>query len=75
MRESVIYQDILEQGERRASISMVLRLLTRRVDALTPEIQARIQTLSIAQLEDLGEALLDFSQPTDLTAWLESHQA
>lgn len=75
MRESVIYQDILEQGERRASISMIIRQINRRFGPLTPEIQARIQTLSITQLEDLGEALLDFSQPTDLTAWLESHQA
>ena len=75
MRESVIYQDILEQGERREAISMVLRLLTRRIGALTPEIQAQIQTLSISQLEDLGEALLDFSQPTDLTAWLQNHQS
>jgi len=75
MLESVTYQDILEQGGRRASISMILRLLTRKISSVTPEIQAQIQTLSIPQLEDLGEALLDFSQPTDLTIWLESHQA
>ncbi|MBD2181257.1 DUF4351 domain-containing protein [Planktothrix sp. FACHB-1355] len=65
MYESVIYQDILEKGRRRGAISMVLRLLHRRIGALTPELQARIQTLSIAQLEELGEALLDFSQPTN----------
>ena len=34
-----------------------MRLLTRRIGLLTPEIQVRIQSLSIAQLEDLGEAL------------------
>jgi hypothetical protein len=33
--------------------------------------KARIDTLSIAQLEDLGEALLDFSQSADLETWLE----
>ena len=75
MRESVIYQDILEQGQRRGEVAMLLRILTRGIGSLTPEIQAQIQTLSISQLEDLGEALLDFSQPTDLTAWLESHQS
>jgi len=75
MRESVIYQDILEQGQRRGEVAVILRQLTRRIGSLTPEIQAQIQTLSISQLEDLGEALLDFSQPTDLTAWLESHQS
>ncbi|MFB2970159.1 Rpn family recombination-promoting nuclease/putative transposase [Aerosakkonema sp. BLCC-F183] len=71
MRESVIYQDILQRGE----IAVIMRQLNRRIGLVTPEIQAKIQTLSIAQLEDLGEALLDFSQPADLTAWLESHQA
>ncbi|MFB2896207.1 DUF4351 domain-containing protein [Aerosakkonemataceae cyanobacterium BLCC-F50] len=74
MLESVTYQDILEQGQRREAISMIIRLLTRRIGVVTPEMQVRIQSLSIAQLEDLGEALLDFSQPTDLTNWLESHQ-
>ncbi|MFB2919085.1 Rpn family recombination-promoting nuclease/putative transposase [Aerosakkonema funiforme] len=71
MLESVTYQDILQRGE----IAVIMRQLTRRIGVLTLELQARIQTLSIAQLEDLGEALLDFSQPSDLTAWLESHQS
>jgi hypothetical protein len=30
---------------------------------------------SQAQLEFLGEALLDFSKPRDLVNWLTSHQA
>ncbi len=71
MLESVTYQNILQRGE----VAMLLRILTRRIGRITPEIQARIQALSIAQLEDLGEALLDFSQPTDLTDWLESHHS
>jgi len=75
MLESVTYQDILEQGGRREAISMVLRQLNRQIGSLTPEIQAQIQTLSISQLEDLGEALLDFSQSTDLTLWLQNHQS
>ena len=70
MRESVIYQDILQRGE----VAMLLRILTRRIGRITPEIQVQLQALSIAQLEDLGEALLDFSQPSDLITWLESHQ-
>jgi len=28
--------------------------------------------LSLPQLEDLGEALLDFSDPVDLVTWLEN---
>ncbi|MFB2894918.1 DUF4351 domain-containing protein [Aerosakkonemataceae cyanobacterium BLCC-F50] len=71
MRESVIYQDILQRGE----IAVIMRQLIRKIGPLTPEIQAQIQTLSIPQLEDLGEALLDFSQPTDLIIWLQNNQS
>ncbi|TAG60340.1 MAG: DUF4351 domain-containing protein, partial [Oscillatoriales cyanobacterium] len=34
----------------------------------------QIQTLSVEELEDLGEALLDFSEASDLTNWLNEHQ-
>jgi predicted transposase/invertase (TIGR01784 family) len=85
MRESVIYQDILreglqqgleqglEQGKQQEGVALVLRQLTRRIGALASEVQERIRGLSIAQLEDLAEALLDFSQPSDLMNWLEGH--
>ena len=33
----------------------------------------RIQALPLEQLKDLAEALLDFSGPTDLQAWLDNH--
>jgi predicted transposase/invertase (TIGR01784 family) len=87
MRESVIYQDILReglqqgleqglaQGKQQEGVSLVLRQLTRRIGSLAPDVQERICGLSIAQLEDLAEALLDFSQPTDLLTWLEGHPA
>ncbi|HEY9726077.1 MAG TPA: DUF4351 domain-containing protein, partial [Chroococcales cyanobacterium] len=50
----------------------VMRLLTRRLGEVTPQVQERIQNLSIAQLENLGEALLDFTNVTDLEAWLDT---
>ena len=59
----------IEQGER----SLILRLLTRRIGDVTPDLQSQIQSLSLPQLESLGEALLDFSQPSDLVEWLRSH--
>jgi predicted transposase YdaD len=78
MRESVIYQDILQQGEQKGrqegrqegELALILRQLTRRVGAVSPKAEAQIRTLSLAQLETLGEALLDFSQPSDLDDWL-----
>ncbi|WP_104545170.1 DUF4351 domain-containing protein [Chroococcidiopsis sp. TS-821] len=42
---------------------------------MTPEVEARIRNLSIEQLENLGEVLLDFSDAADLVTWLEREAA
>ena len=53
--------------------SLVFRQLTRRIGSIVPEQETQIRSLSLTQLEDLGEALLDFTQPSDLEDWLQSH--
>jgi predicted transposase YdaD len=76
MRESVIYQEILkeglkqglEQGER----AIVLRLLNRRVGNLPQDVRERVETLSLEQLENLSEALLDFNAIADLEVWFST---
>ncbi|MBG1266737.1 DUF4351 domain-containing protein [Nostoc sp. WHI] len=78
MQESVIYQDILqkglqqgeERGKKQEALQLILRLLTRRFGAIEPEIEQQIRTLSITQLEELAEALLDFSSQSDLVNYL-----
>ncbi|MEH2173961.1 DUF4351 domain-containing protein [Nostoc sp.] len=78
MQESVIYQDILqkglqqgeERGKKQEALQLIMRQLTRRFAAIEPEIEQQIRTLSIAQLEDLAEALLDFSSQSDLVNYL-----
>ncbi|MEO1432429.1 MAG: DUF4351 domain-containing protein [Cyanobacteria bacterium J06633_8] len=50
-----------------------MRLLNRRIGNINSQTQQRIDALSTTQLEDLGEALLDFSSPNDLTTWLENN--
>ena len=80
MRESVIYQDILEkgleqgleQGRQEGERSLTLRLLTRRVGEIPEAMRSRLDTLLIDQLENLGEALLDFRSIADLEAWFET---
>ncbi|XZF66213.1 MAG: DUF4351 domain-containing protein [Gloeotrichia echinulata DVL01] len=49
----------------------MLRLLNRRVGGLRTQLQEYIQVLSTPELEDLGEALLDFTSVADLEAWFE----
>ncbi|MEG4326499.1 Rpn family recombination-promoting nuclease/putative transposase [Microcoleus sp. herbarium5] len=61
-----------KEGIIEGQIALILRLLVRRTGEIAPEIQARIQQLSLEQLEDLGEVLLDFTSQEDLIAWLES---
>jgi predicted transposase YdaD len=63
----------IEQGMAQEARSLILRQLTRRIGTIAPSIQSQISTLSISQLESLGEALLDFSSSTDLDEWLRSH--
>jgi predicted transposase YdaD len=58
------------EGRQQEALRLVLRILGRRVGLPGPEVQARLEALSTEQLEDLGEALLDFTRPEDLTAWL-----
>jgi predicted transposase YdaD len=74
MRESVIYQKILKEGREEGlnrERSLILRQLNRRVGELPQDISDRVKTLSLEQLENLGEALLDFTTIDDLQAWLE----
>ncbi|MBW4504642.1 MAG: DUF4351 domain-containing protein [Scytonema hyalinum WJT4-NPBG1] len=82
MQESVIYQDILqkglqqglqqgeERGKKKEALELIVRQLTRRFGAIEPEVQQQIRALSITQLEELAEALLDFSSPSDLVNYL-----
>ncbi|MEG5174732.1 DUF4351 domain-containing protein [Microcoleus sp. B3-D7] len=49
-----------------------MRQIVLRVGDVTLEVQTRIQGLSAEQLDDWGEALLDFRSKEDLIAWLES---
>ncbi|WP_372726698.1 DUF4351 domain-containing protein [Nostoc sp. TCL26-01] len=77
MRESVIYQEILAEGEQigqQRERSLILRLITRRVGELPQEMSDRLNTLSLEQLENLGEALLDFTSLADLVLWLDTHE-
>jgi predicted transposase YdaD len=59
-------QQTKQQGER----SLILRQLARRVGEVPEEMRSQISQLSTDQLEQLGEALLDFSTSADLKAWL-----
>jgi predicted transposase YdaD len=69
LRESPWYQEIRQEEAQ----SLILRQLMRRIGELNPAVLQQIKYLSLAQLESLGEALLDFTGADDLGEWLRSH--
>ena len=64
-----------EEGRRREASTLALRQLERRCGSLEASTTARIQALSLSQLEELALALLDFRSAQDLQAWLEPMEA
>ena len=59
-----------EQGREQGITEVVERLLNRRFGSLSPSLQESVRQLSVAQLEELAEALLDFEDESDLEVWL-----
>jgi len=60
------------QGRREATQQIVCRLLRKRLGALDSASEARVSALSSRRLEQLSEALLDFTAVADLDAWLKA---
>lgn len=67
MKESVIYQDIVQKE----AFKLISRQLRRRFSDIDASLVEQVRNLSAEQLENLGEELLDFSEIADLVAWLE----
>ena len=71
MREGI--QQGLQQGKHEEALALVLRR-RRRVGPLDAAYEEQIRRLSLEALEDLSEALLDFTQVADVLTWLQAHQ-
>jgi Domain of unknown function (DUF4351)/Putative transposase, YhgA-like len=61
-------------GMLQEALSIVTRLLNRRLGTLDEALLEQVRSLSIGELEALSEALLDFTSVTDLTNWLSARQ-
>ena len=64
--QSRFYQEIRQEGE----ADLLIRQLKRRFGSLSTEQSDRLKALSVPQLEELAEALLDFTDLSDLIDWL-----
>ncbi|MEB3189688.1 MAG: DUF2887 domain-containing protein [Snowella sp.] len=72
--QSRFYQQIRQEGRQEEAAALVIRQLIRRLGELSAAQVERIRSLSVLQLEDLGEALLDFTTMTDLDYHLARFQ-
>ena len=64
-------QEGCQEGEKTGEVRLIFRLISKRFGAIPIDTETQIRSLSVAQLEALGEALLDFSSLSDLSAWLK----
>ena len=74
MRLEPLYQRDREQAKFEGKQDLILRQLNRRIGGIDASLIERVRGLSVEQLENLGEALLDFSSVADLEAWLNQQE-
>ncbi|WP_416245488.1 DUF4351 domain-containing protein [Crocosphaera sp. XPORK-15E] len=84
LKQTKVYQEALAEGEdlgeqrgilqgrQQEGTSLVLRQLNRRLGEIPSSTIEQIRGLSIEQLENLGEALLDFESQENLVNWLQN---
>jgi len=71
----ILKQEGRQEGRQEESIAFVSRLLRRKF-GIHPELDASLailQTLPVEKLEDMAEAIFDWTDVSDLTEWLR-HQ-
>jgi hypothetical protein len=70
MNLSPAYLKQREEWRQEGEATLLLRLLRRRFGDISPDVEQRITSLSIPQLEALVDDQLDFSSLDDLVTWL-----
>ena len=79
--QSRFYQEIIveglqegrQKGLQEGEANLVIRQLRRRLGELPESQCSQIKSFPVSQLEDLGEALLDFQSIDDLDDWLQKY--
>jgi predicted transposase/invertase (TIGR01784 family) len=76
LQETRFYQEAKAEGRQAEACALIVRQLTRRLQQeVSEEMRDRLANLPLPVLEDLSEALLDFTTGEDLQAWLEAQQS
>ena len=64
----------LQQGRQQGEADLVLKLISRRLGALSNSQEKAVRKLPLRKIEALGEALLDFTSVADLSRWLRNNK-
>ncbi|MEG4497745.1 DUF4351 domain-containing protein [Microcoleus sp. F10-C6] len=80
LQETRFYQEAKaegrQEGRQEEACALIVRQLTRRLQQeVSEEIRSRLANLPLPVVEDLSEALFDFTTGEDLLAWLEARQS
>ena len=73
LKKTKVYAEAYQEGQQEALTrerALIVRLLKRKVGELPEATLLQVDPLSLMQLEDLAEALLDFGELVDLDNWL-----
>ncbi len=77
IKQTKVYQEARnegrQEGRQEEGSSILKRQLSKRFGKISDRRLQIINQLSLEQLEDLGEALLDFKEISELDRWLNSH--
>ncbi|MTJ48302.1 DUF4351 domain-containing protein [Dolichospermum sp. UHCC 0259] len=71
MRLAPLYQQDRELAKQEGEQRLIIRQLNRRIGEIDSLLIQKVQELPVEKLEELGEALLDFTSVTDLETWLK----
>jgi predicted transposase/invertase (TIGR01784 family) len=69
LQQTRVYQDAMAEE----AITLILRLLNRRVGEISPEVEEQVKVLPLVKLEELHDAASDFIQMSDLISWLNAN--
>jgi predicted transposase YdaD len=70
IKQTRVYQEAKQEGRQEGEARLVLRLLSKRFGEIDDRRIQVINNLTLEQLDNLGEALLDFGELADLDNWL-----
>ncbi|MBE9062897.1 Rpn family recombination-promoting nuclease/putative transposase [cf. Phormidesmis sp. LEGE 11477] len=71
VRETRLYQEGIREGIQRGEANLILRLLQKRLGEFPEAVSTQVKELSLADLEELSDSLMEFSELIELQDWLQ----